>query len=141
MDPAGPREYQVLSEILISHLAGEPDADAKAQAAGRAWGRRLERPHTAPRPLGTQESSEHLVELLGELGFAPERGDDEMIGLRHCPFLDLVESQRSVVCPIHLGLMQGALENWDAPVTVDRLDAFVEPDLCLAHLTQRAVTT
>src|SRR6185437_3025714 len=44
MDPAGPREYQVLSEILISHLAGEPDADAKAQAAGRAWGRRLERP-------------------------------------------------------------------------------------------------
>jgi hypothetical protein len=31
--------------------------------------------------------------------------------------------------------MQGALETWAAPVSVDRLDAFVEPDLCLAHIT------
>ena len=31
--------------------------------------------------------------------------------------------------------MQGALETWAAPVSVDRLDAFVEPDLCLAHVT------
>jgi hypothetical protein len=27
------------------------------------------------------------------------------------------------------------MDAWDAPVTVDRLEAFVEPDLCLAHLT------
>ncbi|CKR87204.1 putative transcriptional regulatory protein [Mycobacterium tuberculosis] len=31
--------------------------------------------------------------------------------------------------------MRGALQTWGAPVTVDRLDAFVEPDLCLAHFT------
>jgi predicted ArsR family transcriptional regulator len=43
-----------------------------------------------------------------------------------------------VVCPIHLGLMQGALEAWNAPVTVDRLEAFVEPDLCLAHIAPAA---
>lgn len=30
--------------------------------------------------------------------------------------------------------MQGALEAWQAPVDVERLDAFVEPDLCVAHL-------
>jgi hypothetical protein len=30
--------------------------------------------------------------------------------------------------------MQGALATWAAPVSVDRLDAFVEPDLCLAHI-------
>ena len=41
----------------------------------------------------------------------------------------------AIVCPIHLGFMQGALKTWAAPVTVDRLDAFVEPDLCVAHLT------
>jgi hypothetical protein len=33
-----------------------------------------------------------------------------------------------------LGLMRGALETWEAPVTVERLEAFSEPDLCLAHL-------
>jgi hypothetical protein len=30
--------------------------------------------------------------------------------------------------------MQGAMGSWGAPVTVDRLEAFAEPDLCLAHL-------
>lgn len=30
--------------------------------------------------------------------------------------------------------MQGALRQWGAPVTVDRLDAFVKTDMCLAHL-------
>jgi hypothetical protein len=30
--------------------------------------------------------------------------------------------------------MQGALTAMRAPVTVDRLDPFVEPDLCVAHL-------
>lgn len=39
-----------------------------------------------------------------------------------------------VVCPIHLGLMQGAMAAWDAPVTVNRLEPFAEPDLCVAHL-------
>jgi hypothetical protein len=36
---------------------------------------------------------------------------------------------------VHLGLMRGVLDARNAPVTVDRLDAFARPDLCLAHLT------
>ena len=79
-----------------------------------------------------------MVAALDELGFAPERrtsNGEQRVGLRHCPFLELAETHASVVCPIHLGLMQGALEAWGAPVTVDRLEAFVEPDLCLAHVT------
>jgi len=27
------------------------------------------------------------------------------------------------------------MDAWHSTITVDRLDAFVEPDLCLAHLT------
>jgi predicted ArsR family transcriptional regulator len=63
------------------------------------------------------------------------------VGLRHCPFLELAETRKAVICPIHLGLMQGALETWQAPVTVDRLDAFAEPDLCLAHLSRQGAAT
>ncbi|MGB8209810.1 MAG: hypothetical protein WCF69_19820, partial [Mycobacterium sp.] len=37
-------------------------------------------------------------------------------------------------------LMRGALETWQAPLTADRLDAFVEPDLCLAHFARRVAT-
>lgn len=75
-------------------------------------------------------------------GVAPSRPrkshGQKQVGLRHCPFLELAEHKATVVCPIHLGLMQGALEAWQAPITVDRLEAFVEPDLCVAHLAPAA---
>ena len=134
MDPGGPRRYRVLAEILAAGLADDEDAEAKAQAAGRAWGRQLKPP---PQILDAEESIEHLVDLLDDFGFAPERGGHQQVRLRHCPFLELVETQKAVICPIHLGIMQGALETWEAPVTVDKLEAFVEPDLCLAHLGLR----
>lgn len=79
------------------------------------------------------------MSLLDDLGFARRRlvADGAVqVGLRHCPFLDLADGALSVVCSIHLGLMQGALNPWRAPVTVDRLEPFDEPDLCLAHITR-----
>lgn len=136
MDRGGPRHYRLLAEILASAFAGERDPGAKALAAGRAWGQGLE----PPKARGMKKSIEHLVATLDELGFAPERRGQRELALRHCPFLELAEARAAVVCPIHLGLMQGALEAWDAPVAVDRLDAFAEPDLCLAHLKSGAAT-
>lgn len=91
-----------------------------------------------PAGADTEETIDHLVAVLDDLGFAPERrasNGRQQVGLRHCPFLELAETQAGVVCPVHLGIMRGALQTWGAPVTVDRLDAFVEPDLCLAHFT------
>lgn len=75
--------------------------------------------------------------LLDELGFAPEQrrsvGRREIV-LRHCPFLDLVDLRERVICPAHLGLMQGAIAALDAPISVDRLEPFAEPDRCRAYL-------
>jgi predicted ArsR family transcriptional regulator len=144
MDRGGPRRYRLLAEILAGGFAADRNPRAKALAAGRAWGRRLESPTRRAKRIGVEESIDRLIGVLDELGFAPERresGREKQVGLRHCPFLELAETRAAVVCPIHLGLMQGALETWKAPVTVDRLDAFVEPDLCLAHLTSQGATT
>jgi predicted ArsR family transcriptional regulator len=139
MDRGGVRHYRVLAEILSTALAAERNPRAKAMAAGRAWGRELDpRLESPPAATSAEDAVDRLVEALDELGFAPERrtsNGEQQVGLRHCPFLELAETRASVVCPIHLGLMQGALETWAAPVSVDRLDAFVEPDLCLAHIT------
>ncbi len=147
MDRGGPRRYRLLAEILTNGFAADRDPDrdssAKALAAGRVWGQRLESPTRRAKGVGAEESIDHLVDMLDELGFAPERRESDgkqEVGLRHCPFLELAETRASVVCPIHLGLMQGALETWEAPVAVDRLDAFVEPDLCLTHLTLEGVS-
>jgi predicted ArsR family transcriptional regulator len=141
MDRGGPRRYRMLAEILAIDLAADRDSGARALAAGRAWGRQLEPPRTAARTVEKEESIEFLVDLLDDLGFAPERRGKDQVGLRHCPFLELAETRKAVICPIHLGLMQGALETWQSSVTVDRLDAFAEPDLCLAHLIRRGAAT
>jgi predicted ArsR family transcriptional regulator len=139
MDRGGTRHYRLLAEILTAAFAAERDPRAKALAAGRAWGRKLD---SLPADATSAEDAiDHLLDVLDDLGFAPERratNDEQQVGLRHCPFLELAENRTSVVCPVHLGLMQGALETWGAPVAVERLDAFVEPDLCLAHLKLQA---
>lgn len=133
MDPTGPRRYRLLAEVLADSLASGPNPRERAIEAGRAWGRRQA---AAADDVTRSGPLDRLVTLLDEVGFAPElHAGDSRIGLRHCPFLELSESQSTVVCAIHLGLMQAALDTWDSPITVDRLDAFVEPDLCLAHLT------
>ncbi|OMC41139.1 transcriptional regulator [Mycobacterium sp. IS-2888] len=135
MDRGGTRHYRLLAEILTAAVAAERDPRAKALAAGRAWGRKLE---SLPTDASNAEAAiDHLVDVLDDLGFAPERraaGGEQQVGLRHCPFLEVAENRTNVICPVHLGFMQGAMEAWGAPVAVERLDEFVEPDLCLAHL-------
>jgi predicted ArsR family transcriptional regulator len=148
MNRAGPRRYRLLAEILVQSMAAGSDPGLRAVEAGQDWGRRLasqagtggdgdgEHGAKAGRDA-TGETAARLVSLLDELGFAPDlrvTAEGTQVGLRHCPFLELAESRAQVVCPVHLGLMRGAMQAWDAPVTVDRLDAFVQPDLCLAHL-------
>ncbi|ETZ99870.1 iclR helix-turn-helix domain protein [Mycobacterium kansasii 824] len=86
MDRGGARHYRLLAEILSNGLAAEPDSQAKALAAGRAWGQRLEAPAT---DSNAEKSIEHLVGVLDQLGFAPERrvsDGQHQLGLRHCRF-------------------------------------------------------
>jgi predicted ArsR family transcriptional regulator len=141
MDPAGPRNYRLLAAVLAGSLATAPDPAAAAADAGRRSGAQLaDRAAIGPDP-SPEAAITWLVELLDGLGFAPEwpmPDDGERIGLRHCPFLEIVDVEPGVVCPVHLGLMQGAMSALDAPVTVERLEPFAAPDLCLAHLSAPA---
>jgi len=137
MDPTAPRNYRLLAEVLTAGLGAERDSAAKAKRAGRAWGHQLINATPARSNHDDDEAVGQLVTMLDNFGFAPERRFDDgqqLIGLRQCPFLDLVGTQARVICPVHLGLMQGVLGSLGATVTVERLDPFVEPDLCLARL-------
>ncbi|MFF3467090.1 helix-turn-helix transcriptional regulator [Streptomyces sp. NPDC001984] len=139
MDRGGERRYRLLARILLSQLESTgPDAEAAATSAGRAWGRYLvEQPPPVRRPT-VQETLDKLGELLEDLGFDPQiAGDDgsaDGIRLRHCPFLELAEEFGTIVCPLHLGLIRGALAELRASVQATRLEPFAEPDACLVHL-------
>jgi len=145
MDPSGPTNYQLLARILARHLAStSPDPAADATELGRDWGPQLLGPAVTARRRRRGEALGELTHLLDNLGFAPEPVAGPRaatVRLRHCPFLDLVTGDGcgAVVCSLHLGLMQGALASLRGPVTVDRLDPFAEPDLCVAHLAPAPV--
>jgi predicted ArsR family transcriptional regulator len=138
MDPAGPTNYRLLASILTRYVAEHPDAAAVAAQLGRSTSPALVPSSAQGRAPSKTRAVTELVELLTELGFEPEPADGRRtreIRLRHCPFQNLAEQHGEVICSVHLGLMQGALSAMRAPVTVHRLDPFVEPDLCVAHLT------
>jgi predicted ArsR family transcriptional regulator len=136
---AGQRSYRLLAEMLTSLVADAlPQPDQAAIATGEAWGRYLaERPAPSQR-VDAAEGARRLSIVLADAGFAPEVVDDPVnpvIRLRHCPFREIAEQHHDVVCSLHLGLMRGVLAEVRAPLKADRLEPFVEPSLCLAHLT------
>ncbi|GAA1553175.1 helix-turn-helix domain-containing protein [Kribbella sancticallisti] len=137
MDRGGQRRYQLLAKILLGQLATSPEAGDTAEAAGRDWGGYLVEQVPPSHQTGAAEARHRLNAMMTDLGFAPEpvgnKGD--RIRLRHCPFLELAEEYSATLCPLHLGLMQGALSEIRAPITATRLEPFAEPDACLVHLS------
>jgi predicted ArsR family transcriptional regulator len=157
--PAGVRSYRLLAEMLTSLVADTlPEPGPAAVAAGQAWGRFLT-PRPAPlERVDADEALRRLSAVLADIGFAPGPPEEEVaptgpgarrapraaragvgrvIPLRHCPFREVAAQQQAVVCSLHLGLMQGVLAEVRAPLHAHRLDPFVQPSLCLAHLTPR----
>jgi predicted ArsR family transcriptional regulator len=137
MDRGGQRQYQLLAKILLGQLSTSPDAGDAAEAAGRNWGGYLVEHIPPSHQPGAAEATQRLTAMMADLGFAPEPDGDaaERIRLRHCPFLELAEEYSSTLCPLHLGLMQGALTEIRAPITATSLEPFAEPDACIVHIS------
>lgn len=140
-DPAvAVRDYAGLATALAGHLArtsAAPERDA--QAAGIEWGRELidEDSQAGGDPRQT------VLDVLTRLGFAP---DDEGtpsaggIALRRCPLLEAARRYPTIVCQVHLGIVEGMLERLGAP-SGQGLDLipFAEPGACRLFLPEPVV--
>lgn len=144
--PAQADGYRQLVQILASYLAESAgDPGRQATNAGEAWGRYLARGGSIARGGSTSERASdpeglsELVEALDQLGFSPQADLDETaprLLLRRCPFRDVAAAHPEVVCSIHLGLMNGLLDELRAPLQATRLRPFISPSLCIAELTR-----
>lgn len=111
---AGGRNYELLAEVLVDHLAAtEPQPASAARTAGRAWGGRL-----ASRRRG---AAGRVSAVLEEMGFEPD-GDGPTIELRNCPFRELVDTHQGLVCSLHAGMLEGLVEA-DARASGDRVSS------------------
>jgi predicted ArsR family transcriptional regulator len=130
------RDYAGLAAALAGHLARtSADPSAEGLAAGREWGATLvgDRPTRTP-PLGATPRH-RVVELLDELGFAPDADPAATtVALRRCPLLDAARQHPQVVCQVHLGIVRGALERHGGDPGPTALLPFAEPGACRLHL-------
>lgn len=108
------REHRFLADILAGLLTGVKQRE-RARELAREWGaylvgRRAPRPG-ARRPTGPNLAA--LQEALAEAGFTPRfrrTGQRSVeISLRDCPFRDLLDEHRELVCAVHEGLLEGIL--------------------------------
>jgi predicted ArsR family transcriptional regulator len=135
--PPGPRSYKLLAEMLTGLVSTLEEGGSATVVRGKMWGRHLiERPAPSER-VDAQEALVRLESLLEKVGFQPEAGpsgEGVEVRLRHCPFREVAQKHTDVVCAIHLGLIQGALEELGAPLAATSLEPFVTPQMCVAHL-------
>jgi len=134
--------YALLATVLVDHLDQTEGGDA-ARNAGRAWAYRL-RPNPADRPDGMQDTAGTVAALFTELGFRPTvitAGGDTQITLHACPFWSLAEDHPGIVCAVHLGLLQGLVEQGSQAAIEARLTPFVRPRQCQADLVTAAGRT
>jgi predicted ArsR family transcriptional regulator len=117
------RDYRLLADVLTALLTTAQQRE-RAQALAREWGTYLVG-RAAPRPGPRRAGGPDLAVLqaaLDEAGFTPRfrrRGARAVdITLRDCPFRDLLDEHRDLVCAVHLGLLEGALGAARPPLRV-----------------------
>ena len=135
----GRSEYAGLAATLASAIHRTSDSPREdAIAAGTEWGHELAHGAGTPTTADEKAARRQVVELLGEIGFAPEPDNDSsVVRLTRCPLLEAAHQYPDVVCGVHLGIVRGALEEYGADPAGTDLFPFSEPGACRLELMTR----
>ena len=125
-----PREYELAAQLLVQAVEADPSARSRAvlAKAARRLGTELGsafRPSPAGRDAGERDAGERdaagpeaggrdVKGVLTQQGYEPCDGADGVIRLRNCPFHQLTEQHREVVCGMNLALVEGLVEGLGA---------------------------
>jgi predicted ArsR family transcriptional regulator len=133
-EPEG-SDYRLLAEILAGLLSGSRAAE-RARELAREWGEYLV-VQGGPKPgtrLPARRNLAILQEAMARAGFEPRfhrrTPTTVEVSLRVCPFRDLVEDHRELVCAVHRGLIEGMLGGLKPPLTLASFEPLVERGVC-----------
>jgi predicted ArsR family transcriptional regulator len=110
-----PREYELAARLLVQAVEADPSGRSRTALAGAA--RRLGTElGSAFRPAtGEGDAAGRDVKgVLTQQGYEPCCGADGVIRLRNCPFHQLAEQHRELVCGMNLALVEGLVEGLGA---------------------------
>lgn len=110
-----PREYELAARLLVQAVEADPSDRSRTALAGAA--RRLGTElGSASRPAAGEgdAAGRDVKGVLTQQGYEPCCGADGVIRLRNCPFHQLAEQHRELVCGMNLALVEGLVEGLGA---------------------------
>ena len=110
-----PREYELAARLLVQAVEADPSDRSRTALAGAA--RRLGTElGSAFRPAAGEgdAAGQDVKGVLTQQGYEPCGDDDGVIRLRNCPFHQLTERHKEVVCGMNLALVEGLVEGLGA---------------------------
>lgn len=130
--------YSATTSATVRELARALDAELDrasasdlARLAAATW---AEAGPEVDEASSVEEAVELATTTLTGFGFDAVRSPvGDQITLRACPYAALVH-EHPVICDIHAELLGEVLSRTGQPVTLDRLDVFPRPGMCVAHL-------
>jgi predicted ArsR family transcriptional regulator len=120
-----PREYELAARLLVQVVDSDRSGRSRAalQEAAHQLGAELGsgfRPDAPGQDAPGQDAArqdlvrQDVESMLAQQGYEPSRDDDGVIRLRNCPFHQLAERHRDVVCGMNLALVEGLVEGLGA---------------------------
>jgi predicted ArsR family transcriptional regulator len=110
-----PREYELAARLLVQAVEADPSDRSRTALAGaaRQLGTEL---GSAFRPAAGEgdTAGRNVKGVLTQQGYEPCCGADGVIRLRNCPFHQLAEQHRELVCGMNLALVEGLVEGLGA---------------------------
>ncbi len=103
-----PREYELAARLLVQVVESDPSGRSRAALGEAAHRLGAELGSGFRADAADEEVAGRDVEgALTQQGYEPSRGSDGVIRLRNCPFHQLAERHRDVVCGMNLALVEG----------------------------------
>jgi predicted ArsR family transcriptional regulator len=129
------RDYHLLAEMLCGIVRGQR-ALQQARELARQWGAYLVA-QGGPKPgvkLPARRNLAVLQEAMAKAGFQPRfRREGQAaieITLRDCPFRELADDYRELVCTLHRGLLEGMVAGLNPVLSIKEFRPFAERGIC-----------
>jgi predicted ArsR family transcriptional regulator len=109
------RRYDLMGSVLLRALRSRKENETGEDAACRVAGDegleigRAERKRLGIAPPGPERAMAVVTQVLEETGFEPYRDDRGCVRLRSCPFHELAEQGRDLVCGMNERLVEGIM--------------------------------
>ena len=136
------RRYDLLGSVLLRALRSERESERGEDAARRAAAEagidigRAERRRLGIAPPGPERAMTIATHVLEERGYEPYDDDRGSVRLRSCPFHELAEQDRDLVCSMNERLVEGVVRGLGNDSVRIELDPL--PGQCCVRLQRPA---